>query len=207
MGVVSHELVGIVVFTLPVGLAALWLLYNISWRLVPLAPQGIRRVVWPVLREPVGSPLTVAISIAIGAATHLAWDSCTHEQGWLVLRVPLLYAPLASFAGHTVRLFHALCYATTFVGISALAIAYQQWRIGSVDSDTLPPSGTVLGNAMGFATITMAPVLMHHFVQRLAIDLALTASTGLLAAGFAWWIEPRSTSPIAPELPRQKLRD
>jgi hypothetical protein len=73
---------------------------------VALAPAGIRARLDPRLPlEPlahlrtVRGVVVVAVSLALGALTHVAWDAFTHANGWGVARVDWLarqYGPLAA---------------------------------------------------------------------------------------------------------------
>jgi uncharacterized protein DUF4184 len=116
----SHSLTGLVTLDLALGLV-----FVAIWKVVAapvvrdLAPQPIR------LRLPIPDPLTsreavwAVPGVVLGGLTHIVWDSFTHANGWMVLRLPFLTADvglpvfkLAQYAsgilGCAVLLLHAL---------------------------------------------------------------------------------------------------
>ncbi|MFD9130461.1 DUF4184 family protein, partial [Kitasatospora sp. NPDC059571] len=71
----------------------------------------------PPLRGPAGRAGVFALSAAVGAATHVAWDSFTHPGRLGVRALPVLARPVAAgVPGCTV-----LQYATSLVGLAVLA--------------------------------------------------------------------------------------
>jgi len=78
----SHDASGLVVFCLPWGLLA-YLLFHLLLKepLLHLLPRGLasRARAFAVPGLPKVSPLAVVACVALGAATHLAWDAFTHE--------------------------------------------------------------------------------------------------------------------------------
>ncbi|HSJ98772.1 MAG TPA: DUF4184 family protein, partial [Myxococcota bacterium] len=63
------------------------------------------------------------LAIVLGAMTHLAWDSFTHGDGWIVRRAPALQVHLATLGGYEVFVFKVLQHGSTIVGAGVLAIA------------------------------------------------------------------------------------
>src|SRR5579883_1020860 len=121
---ISHTAFGLFAFDVPVGLlmlACVWLL-----RAPLAAPLGTvgRTKGLAALKRFGGRPLNWALaplSVLVGAWTHLAWDSLTHPDGWMVLRVPALSAPVTLFS-YTGELCHVLQYASSVFGLTVLAI-------------------------------------------------------------------------------------
>lgn len=125
----SHTFFGTFTFDLPVAFSMLLLLWLLRAPLAaPLGAWGAAKC--RIALERFGSrPLNWALaplSILIGAWTHLAWDSFTHPQGWLVSRVSALSAPV-SFFGYTGELCHVLQYVSSVFGLAVLAIWF--WRL------------------------------------------------------------------------------
>jgi hypothetical protein len=60
-------------------------------------------------------------SILIGAWTHIAWDSVTHQTGWTAERVAALSAPVSIFGWDT-ETSHLLQYLSSVFGLVVLAL-------------------------------------------------------------------------------------
>jgi hypothetical protein len=122
----SHGLLGAVTVSLPYALA-LWGLYLVARRpvggLLPVAPPQaapdpaphaagklLRRAGW------------VLLSLLIGVATHLVWDSFTHGDGYVVMQVPFLSTPLAG----DLTWARALQHVSTVGGLVVIAVFL--WR-------------------------------------------------------------------------------
>src|SRR6185437_8723858 len=120
----THTLLGMFTLDLPMGLALLIFLWLLR---VPLAaPLGTRaRAKCLGALERFGSRtrnwLLAPLSILVGAWTHLAWDSFTHADSWVVSRISALSAPV-SFFSYTGPLCHVLQYASSVFGLAVLAI-------------------------------------------------------------------------------------
>jgi len=135
----THSLLGWVTIDLALGVVgALAWWFVLREALVDLLPRAIgtriprvERTAW----RPAGWgwPLTVAVlllSVLIGAATHLLWDSFTHP-GWLVDRVPLLRAPLGPLLVEK-----WLQHLSTIAGLVILAVwAVKRYRAATPDVD------------------------------------------------------------------------
>ena len=139
----SHTLAGIVLNGLPWGLLILGLLYCLRAPLVHLLPQLHRRAMASVIHARVHfTPtllLKLALSVMIGAATHVAWDACTHLRGGLVEHVAWLQAPVFKYRWFVVPVYQVLQHLSTLLGVSLLIWTYGRWlrRAGLVMSDEL----------------------------------------------------------------------
>jgi hypothetical protein len=70
--------------------------------------------------------LTVAISILIGAASHIFWDSFTHDHGYFAQAIPALKNTVDLF-GRQIPNFKILQHLSTFVG--GLVIAFALFKL------------------------------------------------------------------------------
>lgn len=79
----SHSLLGIVTFDLVVATlaTALWY-FAVRDAVVDMAPTGVRSRLRPSLRPTRHEWLLVPVAGAVGAATHVFWDSFTHVHRW-----------------------------------------------------------------------------------------------------------------------------
>ena len=137
----SHTVAGIIVNGLPWGLLILGLLCWLRAPLVHLLPQPHRRAMAPLIQTPVHITPTLfiklALSVLIGAATHVAWDACTHLRGGLVAHVAWLQAPVFQYRWFVVPVYQVLQHLSTLLGVSVLICSYGRWlrRVGSVFAD------------------------------------------------------------------------
>jgi hypothetical protein len=128
----GHRLPGLVEFTFPASLAALWLFHNIIKRpVVGLFPAGLQER----LRGLTGDFrfggfsrfLAILGSMVLGIFTHVAWDSFTHAYTWSWYRLMWLQGWVRlPFLGLMPR-YAALQYASTIVGLLVLGIWGWLW--------------------------------------------------------------------------------
>jgi hypothetical protein len=71
--------------------------------------------------------LYAAAALLLGAATHLLWDTFTHENARGVRMFPLLtdYGP--EMAGHPLHLYRWLQYGSSILGLALVAMALVLW--------------------------------------------------------------------------------
>jgi hypothetical protein len=120
----THTLLGTFTLDLPIGLLLLLVIWLLRAPLAaPLGP-GAKGKCLAALERFGSRPINWALaplSILIGTWTHLAWDSFTHSDGWMVSRVSALSAPV-SFFSYTGEVCHVLQYACSVFGLAVLAI-------------------------------------------------------------------------------------
>jgi hypothetical protein len=124
-----HTPEGILIAGLPVCLLLLALLLRFAGPLTVLLPEPHRSLVRTQLRP---SPHTVwaalavaALSVLIGAATHVLWDSFTHQGLWGAELLPELDEPLDAL-DRQFQFTHLLQHLSTIIGVVALAITYRR---------------------------------------------------------------------------------
>lgn len=120
----THTAFGALILDLPIGLLLLLLVWLLREPLAaPLWPGGTAKL--SAALERFGSRARnwalAPLSIYVGTWTHLAWDSFTHADGWMVSRVSALSAPV-SFFSYTGELCHVLQYVSSVLGLAVLAI-------------------------------------------------------------------------------------
>lgn len=125
-----HTPEGIVTVCLPVCLLLLALLLRFARPLTVLLAEPHRTLVREQLRRPplpVGRAIAVAaLSVLLGAATHLLWDSFTHQGRWGAELLPELEEPLLEAMDREFHVTHLLQHLSTAVGVAALAITYRR---------------------------------------------------------------------------------
>lgn len=120
----THTPLGTLTIDLPIGLLLLLFVWLLRAPLTaPLGPVAKAKCLTAL--ERFGSrPLNwilAPLSILVGAWTHIAWDSFTHADGWMVQRVSALSAPV-SFFSYTGQVCHVLQYASSVFGLAVLVI-------------------------------------------------------------------------------------
>jgi hypothetical protein len=114
-------------FCLPAGLVLVAAFYALRRPIAGVLLARWRHLMLPLCERPAGSPVRIALSLLIGAWTHILLDSITHEDGWLVEHLPGLRGAVPSF-GKEALVVYDLLYATcTFFGVAWLADSYLRW--------------------------------------------------------------------------------
>lgn len=123
----SHTISGIFWFNLPLALILAWLYHEIVRNpLIGSLPRFFR------LRLQAFSDFSwkryvsknwgiVLISVVIGAASHIVWDSFTHEGGYFTKIIPTL-AKDYSILGHPVAGYHLAQHTSTLFGALVLLL-------------------------------------------------------------------------------------
>lgn len=159
----GHNFPGVLVLTLPVALLVLWVFHSfVKVQAAALLPQRLQNKVAAYLGEfRFWGPARLAwivVSILVGIATHVLWDSFTHLEGypyhhWALLRqsvdVPILgMMPCYKVLQHT----------STVLGLVVLSVWLYRWyresapRRASVRR-TLSPAArnAIVGAGVGLA--------------------------------------------------------
>jgi hypothetical protein len=128
----GHTIPGFFTFCLPVGLVILLVFHKFVKRpLFALLPPSHQRRLLPYLQDfPFKSwqlMIRSLLSLGIGTLSHLAWDSFTHDHGFLVQNMAALRQPILEIAGTKIFAFSILQHGSTFLGLAALVIWYLGW--------------------------------------------------------------------------------
>ena len=183
----SHQALGSILFSLPAGTLILAAFYFCRTPVVVRMPVGLRRSLLPLCRRPCGPVWIAILSLMIGIGTHVLWDSFTHTDGWVVEHVPLLLSPLFQFDGRTARVCHLLWYASSFIGVGWLFIAFEKWKQNSVAAagGSRETAKGMLQDAIFLAILVIPVSLVHHLI-RSPIGFALTAALCFSLGVFFW---------------------
>lgn len=122
----THDFPAIAWFCVPVGLAV-YLAFQ-RWLRAPaihLLPEALAaRLTLAPARAPLHS---VVAALALGAATHVLWDSFTHEHQPGVMLVRGLNALAIQWLGLPLRGYNLLQHGSTLLGALALVNALRRW--------------------------------------------------------------------------------
>jgi hypothetical protein len=123
----THTVYGSFTIDVPLGVAFLVATLLLKEPLTVLLGARAR---WICLRSierfndrPLHWPIAL-FSILIGAWTHIAWDSITHQTGWTAERVAALSAPVSIFGWET-ETSHLLQYLSSVFGLLVLALWFR----------------------------------------------------------------------------------
>jgi len=203
-GLFAHSLQGMFLIDLPLSLIALWLFHAyIKQPLSMLLPKGIRRRLqpsgngysfWPPARLAL-----IAISILIGTATHILWDSFTHPFFWPYRHWSFLSEMVhLPYEGNT-PMYKALQYGSTVFGLVVLAVWVWFWYRATkpVDLQIVEPYTPAQIRVITIVApaVALCGGIVRVYLNRVAVpgtniksmvhvgvDLFLTATT-LLALG------------------------
>lgn len=123
----SHSLLGTFSSSLPLGIFIWLVFYWLAAPVVWLLPSPHRDALRSKLRAhsvSIQQALLVVLGIVIGAWSHVLWDSCTHDTGWIVRHTLLLQR---TFWGDKIPVYKALQYLSTILGLCALLYVYNRW--------------------------------------------------------------------------------
>ena len=200
-----HTPEGIVTVCLPVCLLMLTLLLRFAGPLTVLLTEPHRTLVREQLRPPphaVWRSVAVAVlSILLGAATHLLWDSFTHQGRWGAELLPELEEPLLDAMDRQFHLSHLLQHLSTAVGVTALALVYRRtmrrWPLAAATPQDRQRRrlllaclavAAVVGAASAYAlTSATLPAYTSHLVVRTVVWSTSCFAVLFIAASMAWW--------------------
>ena len=158
----SHTFPGLITFTFPVALAFLLLFHVIvKWPLISLLPRGLQvRLVGPARQFRWGPPsrfVLILLSLALGIATHIAWDGLAHPGGWAATLWPAMDVPLFYWRRHAFAMLTLMQYGGSVFGAVVLMIATARWyRRASVDEDLPPQLSRTVSAAICFVMVATA---------------------------------------------------
>ncbi len=166
----GHTSFGALVLTLPLALLVLWLFhFCVKALAISLMPRGLqRRLVDKLTHFPFfgGSRFSlILLSLLIGIATHLAWDSFTHPHSWLTEHWNFLRQssslPVFGFVPH----YKILQHLSTLIGLSILCVCSVSWYRATAPDSAAPQ----------FALRRFSPSRKLFIVTQIAV-IAIAAS-------------------------------
>ena len=192
----THDLEGIFLFCLPMGLAV-WLLFVhlLERPSIELLPEPWRlRIPHSDASFTFKSLALASLGIIVGALTHIAWDAFTHGDTPMTRLFPLLGEQAFSIRGRSVPVYFTLQVLSSLLGLIALAwwalrLRHDKPKTRAVHASRIPLSDrarvgillvmiaiSVAAGLATYASITHAP-----FERRVFHALIMGMTTGLLA--------------------------
>jgi hypothetical protein len=118
--------------------------------------------------------LVVCISVLIGAASHLLWDSFTHQHGYFVAAIPQLTQKV-TLLGKDVFLFKILQHGSTLIGTIVILYAFLKLPINQNTSKSI--------NYKYWSIVSFLALLVIFL--RMAFGLGFRQYGHLIATGIA----------------------
>ena len=139
----AHSFSGVVAVCLPTGLLMLGVLCLMRKPLCFVLPQPHRAALAPLADAPITVSvvllLKIAVSLMLGACTHMVWDAFTHKRDLIGLQMDWLLAPAFQIGATVVPVYYLTQWISTLAGTAILVIAYCRWlrSINTVPRDTV----------------------------------------------------------------------
>jgi hypothetical protein len=162
----THTALGTLYLDIPIGFAVLLVGFWLRGPLTALMTTRARALCLRSLERFKNEPrhwLLSVLAIYVGAWTHLAWDSFTHDTGWVVKRVSALSAPI-TIGGYTGTMCHILQYVSSVAGLVILAIWYFRLTAPAAESSN-PPVVSPFGRALLLLLVSLAATAIGVFIS------------------------------------------
>lgn len=193
-GAFTHTPLGVPFYCVPAGLAVYLLYYllirepALAWLPGPISSRIGAPKHWPL--RSAQCVATVMASLAIGAASHIAWDSFTHANTVIVNRYDV-FRTLVPLGGYSIPLFKILQRLSTLVGFLVIAAFIAVWfkraeptRLSSGSLNRGPRLLALAGVALTAIAGGVAGLLFRH-AKSIEHGLFNFVVTGMAAAALA----------------------
>ncbi|WP_345159867.1 DUF4184 family protein [Pontibacter saemangeumensis] len=181
----SHTVGGLFWFDLPLGLLLAFIFHNVARdslfdnQPVIIKSRLIRYKSFDFNAHFRRNWFVVIVSVLIGAASHLLWDSFTHEHGFLVNAIPSLSSTMQVMSWQ-LPVYKILQHASTLVGGALVALAV--WRLPSGGGAGGQASSTYWGVVVGLTVTIMAIRLLSGLDYRLYGHMVVTGISAFCMA-------------------------
>jgi hypothetical protein len=137
----SHDLFGLFWFCMPMGFATYALFHAaIAAPAIDLLPSALRARCLALRASRVAPPAAaVAVSLLVGATTHIAWDAFTHAGAPIVRVSRALRFHLATLSGYPISVYTILQHVSTVLGVVLLIVWVRRWQ-RTAPAAAAPPS-------------------------------------------------------------------
>jgi len=180
---ISHTILGLFIFCIPMGLIALWIFHQI-WKRPILALISRDHVQLPgqFTFRPLKRLAILSTAVFIGALTHLVWDSFTHQYGWVIEQMPAFSTTIFQTRWGEVRFYNILQHGSTALGLTVLAVIavrHRKWiKRVSPSAWGLVVLACIISAAsgIGFSQFKVGYISDLHAVKRL-VGISILTST------------------------------
>lgn len=179
----GHTLLGALVLTLPLSFAVLWLFQEFVKRpVIALLPDSVEK---RLANYSEGFRFggarrfsLIILSLMVGIATHLLWDSFTHANTWLYFHWALLREPVYLPVLGMRPLVRAFQHISTLIGTGFLTIWFIRWYRSTDPSPEVPQRSSSAGRKLAPAFLVIAVALTGAIVR---IMIGIDADSGNVA--------------------------
>lgn len=195
----GHTIIGAFCLSLPLGLATLWLFHRYAkLPVIELLPERVECRLGPFL-EPFrfrGRFLLIAGSMLAGIATHIVWDSFTHQDTWLYDHWAFLHHVIRLPDIRSIHVYFFLQLISSAGGILVLLAWFVHWYRttppGSQPLSTTFRPGQKVFIVAAMVLLSLAGgavrVYLHRRHFRYSPGLVELASSGVVTVtALLWW--------------------
>tara|TARA_R110002049_G_scaffold2750_3_gene21834 strand:+ start:24970 stop:25773 length:804 start_codon:yes stop_codon:yes gene_type:complete len=210
---VTHSVPGILTHCMPIGLVLYYLFHGVfKHPLGALFPESVTERLRPALERKidfsVSRVLIVAILVAVGASTHVFWDSFTHLGRWGVNTFPILRGVAIDWEKRPIRWYALLQHGSSIVLLPPMFFGFLFWvrrqpRITPVRPRYRVPPMTVLVilltiifSTLGYWRLVMLQHTEWLWIDALRVSVKRSGTCVLLIAliysiwmHLVWWSE------------------
>lgn len=209
----AHSVQGLVWFCWPLGFGFYFLYHRLLKRpLALLLPPAFAARVAPWLGQlPPVSLRAVALSLLLGAATHIAWDAFTHRHGAMVEALPVLRSVWFTLGNYPLPGYEILQQASNVLGFTLLSIWLRRWSrtaaapgIVAVDRALPPLQRRFILSSVLIVSITAAAlvvrdtvasptdlVALHSAFKQATLTAMSSSALALLAYSLLWHLHTK----------------
>jgi hypothetical protein len=188
----SHTWDGLFWFDLPLGLLLAFLFHNIVRdSLFDNLPtflrsrfSAFRQFDWNGYFK--RNWLVVTISILIGAASHIFWDSFTHDHGYFVLTIPTLQNSV-EFFGVQIPILKILQHSSTIIGGLVIAFSINKLPINTAENVNVNLKYWILFAGLTL-TIIAVRLLFGLELKQYGNVIVTAISAGLISLTIIPWL-------------------
>lgn len=206
-GSFTHTPLGVPLYCLPAGLL-LYFVYQLLVRVPVLAwlPRAISTRMGGPVHWPLRGARSVTIvvgSLAIGAASHIAWDSFTHANTVIVNSYEI-FRTLVPLGGYKIPLFKILQQLSSLVGFIVIGGFLTLWFKRTVPSGTSTGSLSTRQRLLAFAAVAMAAMAggaagllvrhqksIEHGLFNFVVTGMAAAALAIMCLCFVWQVRAR----------------
>lgn len=184
----THSSTSVFTTCLPMGMLSFILFQGVMKApLIALLPVAIQTRLSeysrPLLLPSLGFFLSVAVSILIGAYTHIVWDAFTHDGRWGIQLVPFFGRSL-SVGNWSLPVYKIAQYGSTIIGLPLLLILA---AVKLKQSTPILPDGIVRLNSQtkwgALGIVLLIPLVVTALVLRLDSTLYEQVGTTIKLSG------------------------
>ncbi len=195
----GHTLPGIFILTLPIALVVLWIFHRfVKKPVAKLLPPKIQSR----LSEHLGTFRffgpgrfgLIVVSILVGVATHVLWDSFTHADSWLYRLWPVLQERVSVPVLGTLPVYKVLQHSSTVAGLFALFVWlllwYRQSNPAPVREPPLPSSKRIAVIVVVIALAVFGGILRAAWEHGIPSSISLrgfVVDFVITSMSLMWW--------------------